>query len=533
MLTRQLFLTSTATSSPYPTTSRLLSESANAVEVQLGPGEFDSTLPGASDAGQWNPSSPLGDTTAAAEIDSTLAVPDVARQGWLYNADLTGLVLARGAWTIQLRLRANQGTGTTGFICARVSIVTGLAGAWTTVKQIFVTTRVTGAGSTTAGQAGWRDQNEAAITVTSTAANFSVTIGADDATTQGHTFASGERILVELGFCNGNSTADRTWRLDFNTSNAFITTPDIALPARTGTAAESHAVQTESGAGASVVGATSASASASQTEASGGAVTVGATSASSSSAQTEATAASTTVGATAASTGSAQTEAIAGNVAAGNPERTGTIAEAHAVQTEAAAGGASISGASASSSAAQTDSAAAGALVGAASVESHTAQANAAVGAVVASATAFGASAAQTDSASGGVLASASSAETHSAHTSAASASVTITGAIVESSSAQTDAIAGGTPLQDIEGALAEAHAAHTEVAAGGVTVTVTIGSASTPQQGACAGSVLITAQAASEQSPQVEAIAESAVEECGPPNRARGRGDRASRRRR
>ncbi len=225
-----LYLNNTATSSPKPTTSRFLVTSAPASEVQLGPGEFDSTLPGNTDAGQWNPSSAIVDTTAAAELDNTGASPGTTRQGWIYDTDLTGQVLVSGAWTIQLRLRANQGTGSTGRICARVSIVTAAGGLWTTVKQIFATTRITGEGSHSTGQNGWRDQNEARITVTSTAANFSTTIGAADSTTNSHTFASNERIFVELGFCDADSTTDRTWRLDYNTANCFITTPNIGAP---------------------------------------------------------------------------------------------------------------------------------------------------------------------------------------------------------------------------------------------------------------------------------------------------------------
>ncbi len=235
MATRTLYLTSTAASSPYPTSSRLLVENANASEVTLGPGEFDSGLPGNSDAGQWNPNSALADTTAAAEIDNAGgANPTTTRQGWLWNQDLTGQVLAADtAWTFQLRLRANQGTGTLARFCARVSIVTASGGVWTTVKSLF-TTRVTGATSTSGGQAGWRDI-DARITVTSTAANFSRTIGGSG-TVLGHTFASGERILVELGFNDADSTADRTWRLDFNTSNSFVTTPNIAPGPQTLTA---------------------------------------------------------------------------------------------------------------------------------------------------------------------------------------------------------------------------------------------------------------------------------------------------------
>src|SRR5574342_130829 len=220
-----LYLGNDATASPFPTTSKKLVTSAPSSEVQLGPGEFDSGFPGTTDSGQWNPSSPIGDTTAAAEIDNTGSSLGTAREGWLYDVDLPGKRLVAGAWTVQLRLRANQGSGTTGGILLRVSVVKGNAGAWNTIANLL-TTSIPGEASHSNGQLGWRGQNEAVITVTSTAANFSVTV-ADGSTSAGHTFAADERLLIELGFGNGNSTADRTWRLDYNTSNSFITTPDL------------------------------------------------------------------------------------------------------------------------------------------------------------------------------------------------------------------------------------------------------------------------------------------------------------------
>lgn len=252
-----LYLSSTATSSPFPTTSRLLVTSAPSSEVQLGPGEFDSGLPGNTDAGQWNPSSPIADTTAAAEINVNAAVPGTTRQGWLYNVDLAGQTMAAGTWTVQLRLDALQGTGTTGRIFLRVTIVTGSGGLYTTVANLL-TTNIVGEASHAAGQEGWRAQSEARITVTSTPANFSVTFD----TSAEHTFASGERILVELGFGDANNTTDRTWALLYNTANSFVTTPDIAVAARTGSGSGTVAAQTGDGdATETVSGSGSASAS--------------------------------------------------------------------------------------------------------------------------------------------------------------------------------------------------------------------------------------------------------------------------------
>ena len=222
-----LYLNNTATASPFPTTSKKLVTSAPSSEVSLGPGEFDSGFPGLSDAGQWNPSSAIGDTTAAAEIDNTGIVPGVARQGWLWDVDNTGYTLPAGTWTEQLRLRANQGADLSARVAVRATIVTGLAGAWVTVANLL-TTEVTGATSTTVGQTGWRN-SDARITVAATAANHAVNI-ATSGTSAAHTFGSGERLLIEEGFCDANSTGDRTWRLDYNQGSSFITIPDLIAP---------------------------------------------------------------------------------------------------------------------------------------------------------------------------------------------------------------------------------------------------------------------------------------------------------------
>jgi len=223
-----LYLTSTATASPYPTTSRTLSTSAPSSEVTLGPGEFDAGMPGVSDAGQWNPSSAIADTTLAAEIDNTGSSLGTGRQGWLYDADLTGQTLSAQSIGYQLRLRANQGSGQAARVCMRVTVVTGNSGAWTTVANLC-STSVTG-GSPTAGQAGWRD-NGSRHTVTSTAANFTGTV--DTATA--HTFTSGERLLFEFGFCDGDSNTDRTWRLDYNQGSSYVTATFTTTHAGAGT----------------------------------------------------------------------------------------------------------------------------------------------------------------------------------------------------------------------------------------------------------------------------------------------------------
>jgi hypothetical protein len=231
MAAKTLYLTGTATGSPFPTSSRTLTEvNPGAAEVELISGEFDSGQPGTTDCGQWNPNSPIGTLTAATEIDNTGASLGTTRQGWLWDQDLTGQVLtANTAWSYQIRLREVQTTpAVLGRIFSRVTIVTGSAGAWTTVKNLF-TTQITGEASHTTGQDGWRAQNEARITVATTRANYNITVGGSG-TVLGHTFASGERILVELGFGDGDTTVDRTWALYLATGDSFVTTPSIDTP---------------------------------------------------------------------------------------------------------------------------------------------------------------------------------------------------------------------------------------------------------------------------------------------------------------
>ena len=219
-----LYLTGDATASPFPTTSRLLSQTPKFAQVTLGPVEFDQNGPGTSDAGQWNPSSPIADTTLAAEIDNTGASLGTTRQGWLWDQDLTGMTLAAAAWTVRLRIAANQGTGTAARVLMRVTVVTGSGGVYTTVANLL-TTQITGEGSHSTGQEGWRD-NGSRITVVTAPTNFALTF-AGAATSLAHTFQSGERLLIEFGFCDADSATDRTWRLDFNTRNSLVITPDL------------------------------------------------------------------------------------------------------------------------------------------------------------------------------------------------------------------------------------------------------------------------------------------------------------------
>jgi hypothetical protein len=427
-----LYLDNTATASPFPTTSKKLVTSAPASEVQLGPGEFDSGLPGTTDAGQWNPSSAIGDTTAAAEIDNTGASLGTARQGWLYDTDLTGYTLPSGTLTVQLRLRANQGTGTAGRVCVRMTVVTGSAGAWTTVANLL-TTAITGEASHSAGQEGWRANEGARITVTSTAANFAATIATAFAA---HTFASGERLLIEFGFCDANSTADRTWRLDYNTSNTFVTLPDLALAGIDGDIASTQAAQTESIAGG---------------------VTAGAAAASTQAAQTSAVAAAAVVGGAMASADAAQVSALDGTVGDSGVE--GDLASVNAAQTSALTGGVAVSGALASVNAAQTDSAAGAVLVGAGLASTQAAQTSSLTAAAIVGAGLVCTVAAQTESIAAGVLVGGALASTAAPQVDAGAVAVLVGGALDSAGAAQTSTIAAGLVAG---GALASTQAAQT-----------------------------------------------------------------------
>jgi hypothetical protein len=232
-----LYLRGATASAPYPTTSAILSTTIGAGATQSDPGYFDNGAPGGTDSGAWTPGAAVAETDVSTEIDNTGAALGTTRAGWIWGQDLTGYTLAAdAAWTTSLRLEATLGSGTSGRILLRVTVVTASGGVWTTVKNLL-TTSINGATAIADGQAGWRE-NGARITVTSTPTTFTQTHGGAG-TALGHTFAEGERILVELGFGDANSTADRTWRLHYGgaaSDDSYIITPDLTPPPLTGSA---------------------------------------------------------------------------------------------------------------------------------------------------------------------------------------------------------------------------------------------------------------------------------------------------------
>jgi hypothetical protein len=225
MTVYRLFLSDNLATSPFPTTSRVLKVSAGASAIQHAPGEFDSGLPGTTDAGIWHPTTNTGNTTAAIELETVSADQSPTRAGWVWQEqDLAGMTMEAGNITVQVRLSAVQGTGTQGNIFARVTVVSGATGEYENKKSL-TPTNITGAASNVSGQSFWTVSNEAAFGVSALSTiskTFPVT---------SYSFSTGERLFFELGFGAGDSTADRTWVLESNNTNVFIDTTDIAANA--------------------------------------------------------------------------------------------------------------------------------------------------------------------------------------------------------------------------------------------------------------------------------------------------------------
>ena len=223
MAVYRLYLSDNFTTSPFPTTSRELRVSAGASARQINPGEFDSGLPGTTDCGFWQPSSAaVASTTLAAEIETVSADQSPTRQGFLWQEqDMSGLTMDAGNITVSLQLSASQGTGTQGNIFCRVAVVSGATGTLQT-KAHLTPTNITGEASHASGQSFWTVSNEAAFGVSALSTivkTFPVT---------SYSFSAGERLFFELGFGAGDSTADRTWTLQFNNTSNFIDTTNIA-----------------------------------------------------------------------------------------------------------------------------------------------------------------------------------------------------------------------------------------------------------------------------------------------------------------
>jgi hypothetical protein len=180
-----------------------------------------------------DPGAVTDDVTPNGTCSITIAIPLTptsqqltSTKAWFIDLDAAGHVgktFALANWASQLRLQDYQVASGAARVCMRVSIVEPSGGAWVYKATLLGPTLINGAatGSLVLGQVGWRDQTEARHTITNSAANFSSTFAA----IQQHKLASNEGLLVEFGFCDADSTTDRSIRLLLNTSNSFITTP--------------------------------------------------------------------------------------------------------------------------------------------------------------------------------------------------------------------------------------------------------------------------------------------------------------------
>jgi hypothetical protein len=221
MTTYRLYLSDNLASSPFPTDSRELRVSAGASVIQHAPGFFDAGQPGTTDSGEWFPASNVAHATLSNQIETAGSADQRnSRPGWVWaEQDLDGRTLAAGDFTVQLRLSAAVGSGLQGQLLLRVAVVSGASGLYET-KTHLTSTQITGESSHTSGCSFWMSNGarfgvSALSTISKT---FPVT---------SHTFSAGERILVELGFGDADSTTDRTWLLESNNSNVFIDTTDI------------------------------------------------------------------------------------------------------------------------------------------------------------------------------------------------------------------------------------------------------------------------------------------------------------------
>jgi hypothetical protein len=222
MAVYRLYLSDNLATSPFPTTSRVLKVSAGASAVQHAPGEFDSTLPGTTDAGHWHPTTNTGNTTASLELETVSADQSPTRAGWLWQEqDLAGQTMEAGDITISLRLSAVQGTGLQGNFMARVAVVSGATGTYQTKKHL-TSTAITGEASHVSGQEFWSVDSGAQFGV-SALSTISKTVAVTS-----YSFSAGERLFFQLGFGNADTTGDRTWVLESNNTNVFIDTTNIA-----------------------------------------------------------------------------------------------------------------------------------------------------------------------------------------------------------------------------------------------------------------------------------------------------------------
>jgi hypothetical protein len=190
----------------------------------ISPGEFDSTLPGNTDAGQWQPNETIGSTTASKELINP-ATGDFTNEsmgaGWLYNNSLHNVKMPAGSWTFKINVSWTQGAvGDTNRWLSRITI-RNTTGAF--IKNLTADGVVSE--TLTTQQAGWRSQEEGAIAQCAAPCtkNYTFTI----ATAKNYTFQKFDILFIEMGFGNANDATDRTAALITNQTRTNITTPEI------------------------------------------------------------------------------------------------------------------------------------------------------------------------------------------------------------------------------------------------------------------------------------------------------------------
>jgi hypothetical protein len=358
LASKRLYLTNDAASGSFPAGTRAASETSNASAIVVSAGHHSNSAPGNTDAGRYNPNATVFNNTLSTEIDNQSgSSPSNNRVGWIFDQDLTGQILAAGSWTAQLRIDAPVGGALSSRIMARLSVVTVSGSVYTEVAQLL-TTEITGETSHTNGQLGWRNSS-ARITVATAVANYSVTF----TTGATHTFAAGERLLIELGFGDANSATQRTWRLTINTADSYLDTPDISAGGVTGSGALAGTGASSSGAGTVRVagagglagtGASTAGAGTVRVSGSGALAGTGAAAAGAGTVAVSGTGALAGTGAATAGAGTVSTPGVTGSgslagtgaalAAAGEVRIAGTGALAGAGASIAAAGQVAISG---------------------------------------------------------------------------------------------------------------------------------------------------------------------------------------------
>ncbi len=233
----KLYFNNTATpiGGACPTGNKKMGTAAPNSVVIIWPGEFDSGVPGNTDAGQWYSGSVnRANTTLSTQIASATQSSRNSNsfgQGWMYDEDLTGLTLDAGNFSFNLSLMGGQMSAINSAerIFARISVVNCNGGNFNLVQDL-TSTNIVGEISHTGGQNGWKANEGGRINHPAVSAVVNVNV---NFSTNPYTFKNGEMLFIELGFGDASSNIDRTIGLRYNIANSFVVTPpflDNTLP---------------------------------------------------------------------------------------------------------------------------------------------------------------------------------------------------------------------------------------------------------------------------------------------------------------